>query len=86
MQVKNVNEINQIRQYVSTNFIKCVKYNNQIDPGAIINKHYEALIEISADFQELIITNRLSVEKIRYTNENDPSKLNDLLNKEYEIH
>jgi len=67
----NVHEIDQIKNYLATNFIKCTKYNSNMDASASRYQTQPALIELSPDHKRLKITNRILVTTTQYTNECD---------------
>ena len=70
--------------HLANNFIKCVKYNSNLDSVSQTHKTFEAIIELSKDFKRLIITNRVPNYPTKYTNEHDPQKLDLAKEKEFE--
>lgn len=71
-QVRNHNEIHEITTWLSENKIDCVKYNYSLDDSVQNFTSYEATIELSKDFNELIITNRKPIANEVYVLEADP--------------
>ena len=52
--------------------IKCYKYNHALDSIVQNLSSQMAFIELSKDFQDLKITNRVPKDKIEYVLESDP--------------
>lgn len=68
---------------MSTSFIKCIKYNSNLDGASQTFQTCEAIIELSKDYKRLIITNRLPKRGTDYTNEHDPFKLEQVKQEEF---
>ena len=70
--MKNHNEIHEITTWLYENKIDCVKYNYSLEDRVQNFTSYEATIELSRDFNELIITNHKPIANEVYVLEADP--------------
>lgn len=67
-------EINILTQYIQRNKINCYKYNYSLETSVQNHLNFEATIELSADYDSLIITN-LKTGEAKYALESDPKEI-----------
>ena len=53
--LKNINEIYEIMNTLSTTPVQCIKYNSSLDKEAYLDANYNAMIQLSKDKKYLNI-------------------------------
>ena len=71
----NIEEFQEIKEYLLSNEINAFKYNTSLDESVQNFCSYEAIIEVTNDGKSLNIYNKKPIDRTEYTLEADPEKL-----------
>ena len=75
---ERIDEINQIRYFLTNNRINCFKYNYAFEEVVQNFNSYQSFIQLSPDGTELVITNRKPREKLEYLHQEDPDLIDEM--------
>ena len=68
-----MDEIYQLSEKLQSRRMNCFKYNYALDSEVQNFTNFQSFLQLSEDGEELIITNRKPVEKMKYILESDPA-------------
>ena len=85
--LKNFSLIDNIKAYLVSNKIECVKYNHSLESEVQNFDSFNATIQLSGDHKRLNIINKKPIPNDLYVLESDPKEVekHKLINKIYEL-
>ena len=80
---ENIEEIVDVKSYLSRHIIHCFKYHYSLEASTQNSECHPVYIKISKDYKRINIINRIPLDAVEYSLENDPEKIQELRVKAY---